>query len=183
MQCWEEGGVSSLPRRMVWVVSELSCCSKWNKRTGGGKSPELLQKWQKNSYTEISKRAGHRDSRPETKNCQRGDEYSVLGGALRGRLASRHPSTFLQITTPMSSGRWHFKQSLCSTSPTTMEGPGTSNWCTQMPRAWATQHRNLTNWCMLSDQMLQACKKGWNGNCDWKTGVLGNALAKKENKK
>lgn len=158
------GDVSSLARRRVWVVSELSCYSNWNKRTRGGKSPELIQKWQKKTVTlRLAKGLGRQTAGRKQKDCQRGDEYSnsVLEGALRDRLASKHASTFLQITRPMSSGRWHFMQRLCLTSPRTMEWPGTSNWngSTQMPRALATQHRNLTHWCMFLDQMLQACKK------------------------
>lgn len=50
---------------------------------------------------------------------------------------------------------------LCLARPRTTEWPETSNWngSTQMPRAWAAQHRNLTNWCMLSDQTLLTGKK------------------------
>lgn len=79
-------------------------------------------------------------------------------------------------------------QRSCSTRP------GITNERTAREKHPAWEYKNasgLGNTTQEPDQLVDVVRpdtagmkeRGWNGNCDWKTGILGNALPKKEKNK
>lgn len=154
----------------------------------GGKSPELIRKCQKNSYTEISKRAGQTDSRQGTKGLP---ERRWVQQLWAGRSLERWPCFKAPQDLPVDNNTdviWkvtlHAKTTLNQSQDNGMARDK------QLEREY-TNAKSLGSTTQEPDQLVHVVRpdaasmqeRGWNGNWDWKTGVLGNVIAKKEKNK